>query len=323
MAREISDFPLSVPCRMANNSNQRFTWTLFEEPYWLDAVAPGNWHAIEVRRDGRIVGRLPYTTKRRYGLRALSTPWYTPWLGPWIQSAGAKPANELGHTHQVLENLIAGLPKAHRTFIPCAPEFQNLMAFHWADYKLQVDYTYRLTDLGDEQQLWKGLRDTVRRLCRKAERITAINRERDIGTFLCVLEKTFSRQGMDLSSSFPTLERIDEAMSCRNQRTLYCAEDALGQVHAAVYVVHDDRHTFYLAGGGDPALRESGAHSLAMWHAIKESGGRSQIFDFEGSMIRPIEYFVRGFGPQLCPRFTARHSSNVVKLIESIGSSRF
>jgi hypothetical protein len=99
---------------MADNSNRRFTWTLFEEPYWLDAVAPGNWHAIEVRRDGRIVGRLPYTTKR-----ALSTPWYTPWLGPCIQLALAKPANELNHTHQMLENLIARLPKAHRSLIPC------------------------------------------------------------------------------------------------------------------------------------------------------------------------------------------------------------
>jgi hypothetical protein len=309
-------------CRMSDDSNRRFSWTLFEEPYWLDAVAPGDWHAIEVRRDGRILGRLPYMTKRRYGLRALSTPWYTPWLGPWIQPAGAKPANELSHQHQTLELLIEGLPKAHRTLIPCAPEFRNLMAFHWADYQLELGYTYRLTDLGDEQRLWNGLRDTVRRLCRKAEKITAVNRGRDIATFIGLLEKTFARQGMDMSSWFPALERIDETMSRRNQRTIYSAEDAQGRVHAAVYVVYDDRHTFYLAGGGDPALRDSGAHSLAMWHAIKESGTRSQIFDFEGSMLRTIEYFIRGFGPQQCPRFTARRSSHLIKLIEAAGSLR-
>lgn len=39
--------------------------TLFEQPWWLDAVAPGAWGAVEVSRDGRVVARLPSVTEKR------------------------------------------------------------------------------------------------------------------------------------------------------------------------------------------------------------------------------------------------------------------
>ena len=296
------------------------TWSLFEEPYWLDSVAPGAWHAVELKRDGQIIGRLPYVIKRRYGVSAISTPWFTPWLGPWIRPSGGKQARELSHEHQVLTTLIEGLPKAQKTLIACAPEFQNLMALYWAGYDLKVGYTHRLI-LGDEQALWAGMRDTMRTKCRKAEKATAVNTERSLGDFISILQKTYDRQGKDFSASFPVLERIDDAMRARNQRALYCAEDAKGRIHAAVYVVFDERHCFGLASGADPAFRESGAQALVEWHAIKDAGKHSRIFDFLGSMIRPIEIFMRGFGPSQIPRFTAMHSSRWLNIFETLANS--
>src|SRR5688572_27167695 len=87
------------------------SWTLFEEPSWLDIVAPGIWGAVEVARDGRTIGRLPYVRKRKFGVSQLSIPALTPWLGPWIAPGGAKGGNELGHQHDVLADLIALLPQ--------------------------------------------------------------------------------------------------------------------------------------------------------------------------------------------------------------------
>jgi Acetyltransferase (GNAT) domain len=292
------------------------TWSLFEEPYWLDCVAPGDWDAVELKRDNEIIGRLPYVIKRRYGVTAISTPWLTPWLGPWIRPSGGKLANELGYQHQVLTTLIEGLPKVQKTFIACAPEFQNLMALHWAGYHLKVTYTHRLTSLDDEQALWSRMRNTTRAKCRKAEKATAINMGRSIGDLISILLKTYQRQGKDFSASFPVLERIDDAMRARNQCRLYCAEDAKGQIHAALYVVFDRRHCFAIASGGDPVLRESGAQALVEWHAIKDAGKHSLVFDFTGSMIQPIENFMRGFGPQQVLRLSAFRSSRAIRLFE-------
>ncbi len=299
------------------------TWSLFEESYWLECVAPGNWHAVELKQDNQIIGRLPYVIKRRYGVTAISTPtWFTPWLGPWIRPSDGKQSNEIGHQHQVLTTLVHGLPKVQKTLIACAPEFQNLMALHWVGYHLKFGYTHRLLNLGDEQALWAGMRDNTRNRCRKAGNVTVINTERGIGDFISILQKTYHRQERDFSASFPVLERIDDAMRARKQRRLYCAEDAKSRIHAAVYVVFDERHCFALAAGGDPALRESGAHTLALWHAIVDAGKHSRIFDFTGSMIQPIEHFVRGFGPSQIPRFSATHSSRGLKIFEALAGSR-
>ena len=68
--------------------------------------------------------------------------------------------------------------------------------------------------------------------------------------------------------------------------TILVARGADGQVHAGAYLVHDDRFTYYLAGGSDPALRTSGAGSLVVWAAIRAAAERGLAFDFEGSMIR-------------------------------------
>jgi Acetyltransferase (GNAT) domain len=293
---------------------ERTTHTLFEEEYWLEAAAPGAWHTSEVHQNGKLIGRLPYAFKRKHGLRLITQPAFTPWLGPWIKSSGGKQTNELSHQHQVLEKLISQLPACDIAAINCAPEFANLMALHWVKFKLTTGYTHRLNNLADENILWDGLRDTVRRLCRKAEKVTVVTKHRSIGEFIALHEKTFQRQGQDVSSTFATLERIDAVMAARDQRAIYTAEDAQGRLHSGVYIVYDERHSFYLAGGGDPELRDSGGHALAMWHAIKESGARSKTFDFVGSSVPAIEYFVRGFGPEQTHRYSATRVNGLGKL---------
>lgn len=280
-----------------------------------DGVAPGAWHAVELKRDGQIIGRLPHVIKHHFGGNIVSTPW----LGPWIRPRAGKQARKLSHQHQVLTTLIELLPKVQKVLIACAPEFQNLMALHWASYDLKAGYAQRLTSLGDEQALWLGMKGTTHGECRKAEKATAINTGRSLGDFISVLHKTFHRQGKDASASFPALERIDDAMRARNQRVHYCAEDAKVRIHAANYAVFGERHCFGLAGGGDPALRGSGAAALAMWHAIKDAGKHSRIYDFTGSMIGPIENFMRGFGPSQILRFSATHSSRGLKIYAVLG----
>ena len=74
---------------------------------------------------------------------------------------------------------------------------------------------------------------------------------------------------------------------------------------AACFVVHDERTAYYLLGGYRAENRHHGAGALAVWEAIrhaKEAG--LETFDFEGSVIPPIERFFRGFGGRLTPYYT-------------------
>ena len=41
--------------------------SLFEQPWWLDAVASGRWSAAAVRRGSEVVARLPFLQRRTAG----------------------------------------------------------------------------------------------------------------------------------------------------------------------------------------------------------------------------------------------------------------
>ena len=43
-------------------------YCLFAEPWWLDAVAPGDWGDILLHEGGDLRARLPFTLKRRLGV---------------------------------------------------------------------------------------------------------------------------------------------------------------------------------------------------------------------------------------------------------------
>jgi hypothetical protein len=65
---------------------------IFQQPWWLDAVAPGHWGEVNCVRDGRVVARLPYVVRGRRRLRMLTQSSLTQTLGPWIEPSTAKAA---------------------------------------------------------------------------------------------------------------------------------------------------------------------------------------------------------------------------------------
>lgn len=298
------------------------SWSLFEEPYWLDAVAPGAWRAAEVRDREEIVGRLPYVVKRKLGVSALTVPVLTPWLGPWIKEKDGKYCNTLSYQHQILQELLAQLPASPYQAIHCAPQFTNLMALSWAGFDLRFRYTYRITDLSDPDAIWRGFRENIRRECRKAERNLEVRTDLSLSRLLDSMAKTFDRQALNRDFLKEPLQRIDRVMNERGQRQIYFAVDAQERIHAAIYVVWDPRCAFYLAGGGDPELRSSGAHSLLVWRAIKDSAEVSKEFDFEGSMVAPIERFFRAFNAQQVPCYSAHKRALWMRLVDSLRTSR-
>src|SRR5690606_10367318 len=115
---------------------------------------------------------------------------------------------------------------------------------------------------------------------------------------------TFDRQGKAIPCPEHIIRSIDAACVERGQGRSFIAEDEEGRQHAAVYLVWDENSAYYLLGGGDPALRNSGAASLCMWEAIRFSSTVTERFDFCGSMVEPIEHFVRAFGGNQCQYFS-------------------
>ena len=278
---------------------------IFEQPWWLDALAPGKWRAAEVKRGDEVVARMPYTISKKLGMTMLYKPKLTQTLGPWLRPSTRKYANRLGEEKEAVEALIKQLPAAEITRIVCHPSFSNMLPFFWAGFELSVKYTYRIPDISDLDAVWDGFSSTNRRNIRKAEKLVEVREGLGIDRFLDVHEMTFRRQGRKPTCSRELVKRLDAALEERGRRKILFGVDAQENIHSVLYTCWDDQTVYYLMGGGDPKLRNSMAGSLLMWRAIQHAATVGSVFDFEGSMMEPVERFFRGFGGIQTPFYYA------------------
>jgi hypothetical protein len=299
MAPEVPPEPPDTQCATA----------IFQQPWWLDAVAPGRWGEVTVEDQGRVRARLPYAVRGRRWLRMLTMPPLTQTLGPWLERSTGGAARALSVEMSLLGELEAALPPAHAFVQHFSPTMLNALPFYWAGYRLELRYTYRLEGLRSPEALWDGLRGNIRREIRKARTQLEIRDDLGLDRFYAVWTKTFARQGLQPPASMALLERLDTACAQRNARAMLFAQDAAQRVHAVIYVVWDRHAAFHLLGGADPELRTSGASSMLMWEAIMRARAVTDVFDFEGSMLQPVERFFRAFGSRQTPYLRVSRTS--------------
>jgi lipid II:glycine glycyltransferase (peptidoglycan interpeptide bridge formation enzyme) len=158
-----------------------------------------------------------------------------------------------------------------------------------------------LDDLSNLDAIWDGLDSKLRNTVRKAQTLGIEVRECKADTVFALSSKTFARQGLANPFSRDYLARLVDAALTNNSGVCLAAADKRGQVHAATLLVWDPKRTYYLAAGGDPDLRSGGAQSLLVWEAIQFASKRSAAFDFEGSILEPIEHVFRQFGGKQVP----------------------
>ena len=271
---------------------------LFEQPWWLDAVAPSQWREIMVEKGGEVFARMTYFSRKKFGLTLSTNPPLTPTLGPWLRPTEGKYATRLAMQHELLGELIEQLPNFDLFSQNLSGAVSNVLPFHWRGYDHFTRYTYQLADLRDLEQIEHGFSEACRRTIRKAQKQLTVQDNLSIQDFYRIVEKTWLRQGRKPNVGRDLLIRLDEVCRRRGQGRIFHAEDVGGNIHAAVYIVWDERSAYYLLGGADPEFRSSGAHSLLMWCAIQFAAEVTRVFDFEGSMNQQIERFFRSFGPR-------------------------
>jgi hypothetical protein len=274
--------------------------SIFQQPWWLDAVAPGHWAEVTCERNGRIVARLPYVLRGRPQLRMLTQSTMTQTLGPWVDRSSAE-RSPLSHEHELLAELESKLPPAIAFSQQFSPTMLNALPFRWAGYRLEMRYTYRLHGLRSTDTVWSGLRGNIRREIRKARKRVEVVEDLGVDRFHDVLSKTYARQGLPAPRSLAELERLEEACARHRAGTMLFARDEADRVHGVVWVVWDRQAAYYLLAGAEPDLRTSGASSLLVWEAIMRSHEHTDVFDFHGSMLQPIERFFRSFGARQTP----------------------
>lgn len=296
------------------------TIPIFSQAWWLDAVAGDNWDVVLAKKGDQVIGALPYVIQKKYGFTLLTQPSLTQTLGPWIKPTQKSYPKKLAYEKDVLGEVADQLPKCDHYGQNWHCDQQNWLPFYWRGYEQTTRYTYRLPLALGQEQLWKHLQQNIRGDIRKArEREGVTVREGSLQEFLALNKMVFQRQNRSVPYTNEFVARIDAAASARNARDCLVAEGPDGKLHAGAYIVRSGDTAYYLIGGGDPELRNSGATSLVLWEAILRQPETVEVFDFEGSMIEPIERFFRGFGAVQTPYFhVSRSSSKLFKALKML-----
>ena len=87
--------------------------SVFEQPWWLDIVAPGKWGEAVVKDGEEVVARLPYVFDRG----RISSPRYTQTLGIWMNEKDRRPLRgneQFSRQKEIIRQLLDQLPVKNR-----------------------------------------------------------------------------------------------------------------------------------------------------------------------------------------------------------------
>ena len=293
------------------------TLPIFSQSWWLDAVAgENNWDICLVEKNDEVLATMPYVIKKRQGFKLLTTPLLTQTLGPWIKPSSANYSKALGQEKDLMQLLISQLPLYDHFQQNWHHTCTNWLPFYWKGFSATTRYTYQVRNISSKPVELNLFQENIRKDIRKASNRfkLRIKENPTISDFIALNKKTFQRQEKELPYSEDFLIQLDAACEKNNARKIFIAEDEDGNQHAGVYIVWNSYCAYYLMGGGDPELRNSGATSLCMYEGIKFAATVTDTFDFEGSMIEPIERFFRGFGAIQTPYLCVSHTpSKIIK----------
>jgi hypothetical protein len=279
---------------------------LFSRDWWLDAaVGPNGWDVAVVMNEKHIVAALPYVIRQRYSMRILTQPALTPMLGPWIRDKRSGETKQLSRENELMEMLIDQLPRFDHFAQAWHPKIANWRPFFWSGFQQTTYYTYVIPDLSNKEKLWAGLDGNLRRTIMTAQKKHGLQVREDMSldVLLELNRKTFARQGLRLPYPDEFVRRLDAACVERGCRKLLVVVDSAGVPISGYYYVWDENSAYGLIAGSDPLYRHTGANSLCLWETIRHSAHVTHQYNFCGSMLRPVEGYLRSFGGNQVPYF--------------------
>jgi hypothetical protein len=269
--------------------------SLFCRSWWLKIAGP-DIRVLGYFDRGRLVAGIPLFSRKRFGIKFCTMPSLTQTWGIVIEPIEGKPVHQITRQMEVL-TIFARHLAGERVFLQrFHPAIANFLPFHWLGFRQASRVTYVIEHLCDLDRVWAEMRENQRREIRKAEKRGIVVERCEAEIVAQNLAKTYGRQGLRSPAKTDVLRLVYHAAQQNDAGECFAARDASGRVHAAAMVVWDRKRAYYLAGGGDPALRTSGATALLLWRVMQFSSGRSSLFDFEGSQIPAVERFFRAFG---------------------------
>ena len=266
--------------------------SVFEQPWWMEAVAPGKWKEVFVKDEGQIIARWSFCQDNN----VIYMPRLTQTSGPWIKRTSTVFREQTEQIKECIYELLEQIPEKTSMCLSLDASLEYFLPFVWRGFQVIPRVSYQIQDLTDLEQVYRGFSKNIRRDIKAAEKKLHISDEPSVEILMEIMRKTFAEQ----KRKYPVPEELIERVLTYSIRykagKMLTALDEENHVHAAAVFVYDKNACYYLIGGKDSSYKNSNAPTLLIWEGIKLASKVSAKFDFEGSMIEGIEGFFKRFG---------------------------
>ena len=280
---------------------------IFSQPWWMDAVCgPDGWNVFLVEKGNDIWAAMPYYLIERDGLKIITK-------APLTQNNGIifryppnqKYISRLDFEENIINQVCDFIESLNidRYEQQYHYQFVNWLPFYWRKYREITRYTYVIEDTSDISLIEKQFSSNIRKNIKKAKKLVSVKEELDIEKLFEVNEMTYKRQGKKSPFSFEFLKNLHTQCQNHSQGKSYYAIDRFENIHSIIYLVWDSQAVYLILGGSNPEFRSSQAYTLLISESIRFASQMGLKFDFEGSVIQPIENAFRAYGGVQKPYF--------------------
>jgi len=173
---------------MINSRTSTFVNSVFEQPWWLDAVAPNAWRELTVKEEGVIIARWPIVEIKDI----IGMPKLTQTLGFWL-SEDQLDNDTFYNKRKVITNLLLEqLPNNKSININLDFAVDYFLPIHWKNFIIEPKISYRLNELNNLDNIYNDFANKVKRNIKKASKKVNVKEIDDIEILLILLENTMN-----------------------------------------------------------------------------------------------------------------------------------
>ena len=290
---------------------------IFGSREWLEVYGS----ALQLKgfftEDNKLMGGYYFLESKKFGLRHVKLPPYTPHCGFFFETLSSNRSAQLTTGKEAMQTMADQLKQLGAQICTLAfpPGISDMQPFIWNKFKVIPNYTYRI-NLQNDLNLIRGNFDTkTRNTLNKASKETSEIKENAVNG-----KQLFDFFSAHLKAAGANVYKKELGAILNNfanpGNSFYFASYLEGVLVAAVFCVYDSETAYYLLGAADRNKKNQGLNTLLLYKCIEKAKLLGcKTFDFEGSMIKGVEKFFRGFGGELIPYYTINKASLPIEMV--------
>lgn len=284
--------------------------SIYARSWYLDAVCGGSWGAVILKKEDAWLAVLPIPLGQKWGIRYSLQPSFCQYSGlicaPFFFETRHRETHFL---KTVIAQICRAIPPELWVVEFCLhPDWRYFLPFEWQKMNVRPRSTARLMVNRPIEMLFSELSTSVRNSLKKAGQVDFFC-QKSADALADLLQIQVGKAAFTASERV-LFSKLWAEVAAREAGFCLSIKSRSGNCAAVGMFLKSGNRLIFIAAAVSPQGRSGGAGARLVWEGICLANRLPgiEIFDFEGSMIEPVEAFFRGFNAEPVVYFQVRRN---------------